>query len=108
MSVELLKSFLPDSGDAAPKISEEHIYPRKVAARELLLNTSLNEELVHELFNEKYGKLHYITPSENKLAIKHQRNNTFTTPEEVYERASITLIRVDKNDLSRIKNVTDM
>ena len=103
MSIELLKSFLPDSGDANPKISEEHVYPRKVAARELLINTSLNEELVHELFNEKYGRLHYITPSENKLATRHQRNDTFTTPEEVYEKAGIRLIKVDRNDLPRIK-----
>jgi hypothetical protein len=37
VSIEAIKSFHPSSNIAEPKFSEEHVYPRKVAARLLLV-----------------------------------------------------------------------
>src|SRR5665647_2237670 len=36
ISVGALRTFHPESGMAKPRLSEEHVYPRKVAARLLL------------------------------------------------------------------------
>lgn len=103
ISVALLESFLPDNGVAKPKISEEHVYPRKVAAKILLEDSRLNATSLQDIFCNKFGRLHYITPDENKAARNHQRSDVFSTPEEVYRQANIHLIEVDKDDLKLIK-----
>lgn len=103
ISIGALKTFHPDSGHQKPKFSEEHVYPRKVAARLLLEDQSLDGDNLSILFREKYGRLHFITPDENKSVQPHQRANVFTTPDDAYAKAGIVLIEVANNELSLVK-----
>ena len=103
ISVQALKAFHPESNVLKPKLSEEHVYPRKVAARLLLENKDLNGKLLHQLFNEQFGRLHYITPDENKAVIQFQKDAIFNLPEEAYKLAKIDLIKVERKDLKNIK-----
>ena len=98
-----LKAFHPDSGIQKPKISEEHVYPRKVAARLLLEDHELSASTMAILFRDKYGRLHYITSDENKGVQPYLRANVFTTPDEAYKAAGVFLIKVDPQDLKQIK-----
>jgi hypothetical protein len=103
ISLEAIKSFHPDSNIAKPKFSEEHVYPRKVAARLLLEDKSLDGSRLLELFRNKFGRLHYITPDENKTVIRFQKDSVFTEPEGAYRSAGIQLINVLATDLKPIK-----
>ena len=103
VSLEALKAFHPDSGDENPKFSEEHVYPRKVAARMLLEDDALNGETMTSVFRGKYGRVHYITSDENKAVQPHQRADVFLTPENAYTRAGIQLIKIAPEDLRHIK-----
>ena len=103
ISLGALNAFHPNSGILKPKISEEHVYPRKVAARLLLEDDGLSAHTMAALFREKYGRLHYITSDENKGVQPHQRAGVFTTPAEAYKSAEIILIKVSSDDLKQIK-----
>ncbi len=103
ISAGALKVFHPNSGIAKPKFSEEHVYPRKVAAQLLLDDPELDRAKMIKLFREKFGRLHYTTPDENKAVQKFQRAAVFTTPEEAYSKAGIVLIQVAKDDLRFVK-----
>lgn len=103
VSLEALKAFHPDSGNENPKFSEEHVYPRKVAARMLLEDDDLNGETMDSVFREKYGRLHYITSDENKAVQPHQRADVFLTPENAYTKVGIQLIKIAPEDLRHIK-----
>jgi len=61
VSVGALRMFHPTSGIEKPRFSEEHVYPRKVAARLLLEDQSLDGTNLSALFREKYGRLHFIS-----------------------------------------------
>lgn len=98
-----LKMFHPDSGIKNPKFSEEHVYPRKVAARLLLEDQSLDGPRLITLFREKYGRLHFITSDENKAVQQYQRSGVFTTPEDAYAKAGIVLVEVTEQDLRLVK-----
>ena len=102
-SLGLLKSFHPQTGVVNPKISEEHVYPRKVAARLLIENLNLNGEELLSLFKNEYGRLHYITPDENKSVIQFQKDSVFKRPEEAYKLAKIELILIKPHHLKLIK-----
>ncbi len=103
VSVGALRMFHPESGIPKPKFSEEHVYPRKVAARLLLEDESLNGATLSMLFREKYGRLHFITPDENKSVQRHQRVGVFTTPDDAYAKAEIILVEIADHDLRLIK-----
>jgi len=103
ISVGVLKAFHPDSGIQKPKFSEEHVYPRKVTARLLFEDQSINGVNLTSLFREKYGRLHFITPDENRFVQPYQRVEVFTTPDAAYAKAGIVLIEVANHDLSLIK-----
>lgn len=103
ISLEALKSFHPNSNIAKPKFSEEHVYPRKVAARLLLEDEGLDGNKLLELFKNKFGRLHYITPDENKAVIRFQKDSVFTEPEDAYKSAGIVLLNVVASDLKPIK-----
>lgn len=76
--------------------SEDHFYPRKIAARELLERAQKNTVTdVVELFLEKYGRYNYVSKSENKNLIKYQKLNNFVNSEESYKRANVTLVKYD-------------
>jgi hypothetical protein len=103
ISMVALRAFHPASGVLNPKFSEEHVYPRKVAAQLLLEDQELDGKRMVQLFTEKYGRLHYITSDENKSVQPFQRAGVFTTPEDAYTKAGIELIEVGKADLRLIK-----
>ena len=76
--------------------SEDHLYPRKIAARELLkLNFSCPETATKELMKrycEKYGRYNYVSKSENKKLIKFQKSNVFVNPQQAYFEAGVELV----------------
>jgi hypothetical protein len=101
MSANAIKSFL---NKTKQKLSEEHDIPRKFAAKELLeKNEILTTEYVEKQYLEKYCKLHYITPEENKKAIKFQKTKIYQNSNEVYKQANIKLIKVTEEQLRQIK-----
>jgi hypothetical protein len=103
VSIGALRAFHPDSAIKAPKLSEEHVYPRKVAARQLLEDLSLTNQTMTNLFQEKYGRVHLITSEENKSVQRHQRVGVFTTPEDAYVLAGIVFAELSQDDLKRVK-----
>ncbi|MBI4006673.1 MAG: hypothetical protein HY356_08385 [Gammaproteobacteria bacterium] len=75
ISVGVLKDFHPDSGINKPKYTEDHEYPRKIAARDMLQQDwshvkDLDLE-VFELYINKYGRVNFVTSTENKRITKH-------------------------------------
>ena len=103
VSIGALRAFHPDSGNSAPKFSEEHVYPRKVAARQLLENLSLTSETMTTLFREQYGRVHLITSEENKAVQRHQRVGVFTTPDSAYLLAEIVFAEISLEELRMVK-----
>lgn len=107
ISVGVLKDYHPDRGVKKPKYTEDHEYPRKVAARELLKfdwsGIDVPAIKFFELYNEKYGRVNYVTSTENKSITKYQRVSVFTTPEKAYEQAGIKLVEVADIELSKVK-----
>ncbi|MDA0349820.1 MAG: hypothetical protein O3C43_22360 [Verrucomicrobia bacterium] len=103
ISKKALAELHPDSGIMKVRLSEEHVYPRKIAAKRLIQNNDLTAKGMESIFREEYGRLHYITPEENKAAIRFQRSDVFSTPEEVYRQAGIELVSVERTDLRAIK-----
>ncbi len=103
VSLRALRAFHPDSGNSSPKLSEEHVYPRKVAARQLLEDLSLTNETMTSLFQEKYGRVHLITSEENKAVQRHQRVAVFSTPDEAYVLAGITFAELSVEELRKVK-----
>lgn len=103
VSIGALGQFHPNSGNAAPRLSEEHVYPRKVAARQLLEDLTLTNETMTSLFREKYGRVHLITSEENKLVQRHQRVGVFTTPEDAYRLAGIDFSDISPEQLRQVK-----
>jgi hypothetical protein len=103
VSIGALRAFHPESGNSAPKLSEEHVYPRKVAARQLLEDLSLTNETMTSLFQERYGRVHLITSEENKAVQRHQRVGVFTTPDGAYRLAGITFVELSQDELRKVK-----
>ena len=103
ISRKALGTLHPDNPAQRFKLSEEHVYPRKVAACMLLRDDSLTPQSMETIFREQYGRLHYITPEENKAVIRFQKLEVFSSPEEAYRNAGIELIEVAKEDLRSIK-----
>jgi len=103
ISVGALRNFHPGSGIDKPRLSEEHVYPRKVAARLLLEDESLNGASLAVLFREKYGRVHFITSEENKTVQPFQRAGVFTSPDDAYEKARITLLDLSDAELRQVK-----
>lgn len=86
-----------------PKISEEHMYPRKVAAKELLGHNTLDAEKMLQAFINSYALVHYITPDENKMVTRFQKTSVFKSPEEAYQLAGIHFVTIDRTDFRKIK-----
>ena len=103
ISVAALRAFHLESGVLKPRLSEEHVYPRKVAARLLLEDASLDGPSLTHLFREKYGRVHLITSEENKAVQPFQRVSIFTSPDEAYEKAGVTFIDRPEEELRQVK-----
>ena len=103
VSVALLRDFHPESGVAKPKASEEHVHPRKITARQLFQNQSLDLANVATHFREQYGKVYYITSAENKTVTRDQRAEVFSSPDAAYQTARIEFVRVDPKHWTKIR-----
>ena len=105
ISTELIKNFFSTDGKKI-KISEEHVIPRKYAAKELLEEKQiLTPEYVEEKYLTEYSKLHYITSDENKKVIKYQKTSEYNKNylSEPYEKAEINLIEINTIILKEFK-----
>ena len=76
------------------KRCEDHIYPRKITATELLTNVPHSVTHFEDLYWNKYGKFHYVTPEENRMLVKYQKTGHFTTPDEAYRSCGIKLLQL--------------
>lgn len=101
ISLEAIKSFGP-AATTKPRLSEEHVFPRKAAARKLLTKPP-SFSTFRRLYREQYGKLHYITSLENRLLIQFQKANIFKEEKDIYKNAGIKLITISAEELAAIK-----
>lgn len=106
ISVEAVQSFHPEN-NTKPALTSDHEYPRKIAAADLLTRDleatgDLAESLYH-LYKNKYGRINYITPRENKALMRYQRKGVFENPTISYQKVGIKLISITKAELSKIK-----
>lgn len=102
ISENAIRSYHPKT-KGSPKLSEEHVHPRKQAAIKLLHHDALNGTILAELFNSKFGRVHYLTPAENKAVARYQRSGVFVSSEETYRVTNIRLIQVSHDNLRQIK-----
>ena len=58
---------------------------------------------MEEVFRNEFGRLHYITPEENKAVIRFQRAGVFSSSSQAYYDAGIELIPVQRAELKDIK-----
>ena len=81
--------------------SEDHFFPRKIAAQEILEFEWVNEndpvETLCKFYLQKYGRFNYVSKIENKKLIKFQRSNVFIDSDTAYANAKIELVDFDKN-----------
>ena len=107
VSKGVLRDYHPESDIKKPKYTEDHEYPRKVAARELLEKdwSSIENPAIEffDLYQEKYGRVNLVTSTENKSITKFQKVGVFTTPEKAYEQAGIVLIKVTDDELLKLR-----
>jgi len=102
ISSAALNSFHPES-QTKPKLSEDHVFPRKAAARQILLSEDMTSTNFRKLYRDKYSKLHYITPSENKVLVKFQKADSFREGDDAYSRAGVMLVDATAHELKLIK-----
>lgn len=81
--------------------SEDHLYPRKIAAMEIL-SLNWSEEVdplktILKLFLEKYGRYNYVSRKENNKLIQFQKSDIFVSPEIAYKKAGIELEEFNKD-----------
>src|SRR3989344_2796913 len=102
-SEEALKLF--KDGISINKLTKEHEYPRKLAAKEVLnselSNITKSDSRLYELYTKKYGRWNLVTPKENKLLGKFQKDMSFISSEDSYSKAGIKLIKVERSLLQK-------
>lgn len=104
ISIAAIKEHHPHEGIENPKLTKDHQYPRKIAAKELLemkLN-KLSGERILDLYKKKYSKFNYITPRENRMLLRFQRKGKFTEPLRAYKQAGVKLVEISEDDLRRV------
>lgn len=84
------------------KICEDHVFPRKQAAKELL-TSSRNLDL-YDRFVSSYSEIYYITPTENRELVKYQKDETFNKKEMKKKYSLIGMIEIKYKQLKEIKN----
>lgn len=102
MSLAAIRDFDPTK-KTKPKVSEEHVFPRKIAAKKLLLMKNLTKPKFRKLYRGKLGKIHYITPSENRYLIPFQKSGVFDETKNIYRTVGIKLITISVQELQKIK-----
>jgi hypothetical protein len=105
ISVQALADFHPDSGVAKPRLTEDHEFPRKVSAVELMRRAWDDQDpsaAMLDLYLQKYGRYNYITPTENKVLVKFQKTHVFAEPSVAYSQAGVQLVNVSLSELKLI------
>jgi hypothetical protein len=105
ISVKALTDFHPNSGVAKPRLTEDHVFPRKVSAVELMRRAWDDPDpsaAMLELYLQKYGRYNYITPTENKVLVKFQKTHVFADPSVAYSQAGVELVNVSLPELKLI------
>ena len=81
--------------------SEDHLFPRKIAAQEILeFDWESESDPVETLCNaylQKYGRFNYVSKAENKKLIKFQKSTVFSDADTAYANAKIELVDFEKN-----------
>ena len=84
-------------------LTKDHIYPRKMAARELLTDylfkIKQSNTILMDLYINYYGKFVFVTGIENKRLIKHQKDKNFKNPYDAYNSSEIKLIKKTWNEI---------
>ena len=74
---------------------QEHRYPRKYSARQLLTNPPASLDELIEVCNTMYLTYNITTKAENKRLVPYQKVDTFVSPEHSYKQAGIKLVTVE-------------
>jgi hypothetical protein len=78
--------------------SEEHIYPRKLSAKKLLLTVWSEiddpERYIKDLYYNELGRFHIVSKNENKRLVPFQREDVFVDWQTAYDKAGITLVKI--------------
>jgi hypothetical protein len=94
------------SKDCKAKLTKEHQFPRKIAAKELLNGNKQfdnNENCLLKLYEEKYAKYNLVTPQENRKISKNQRDKVFKNIEKAYEDTKIKLVEITENQFKSLR-----
>lgn len=109
ISEEALK--LINQGTNINKLTKEHEFPRKLAAKEVLNselpNIKKSDSRLYELYTKKYGRWNLVTPKENKILGKFQKDTSFVSSDDSYSKAGIKLIEVKRSLLQKRIKVTN-
>lgn len=90
-------------------LTKEHMIPRRVSALELIEKARTNSPLnLLEEYLSRYSRFNYVLPSENKRLIRFQKKENFTTPEEAYSAAGISLVPLSLDELRVLKRNCDI
>lgn len=107
ISLQALQEHNPESGIISPKLTADHLFPRKIAAIELLSKgretEHLNGEILLKSYLERYGRFNFVTPTENRRLMQFQKKDVFKESDEAYICANIQLIAITGEQLKRIK-----
>lgn len=98
------KISIKAKNDKSEKLTKDHQYPRKIAARELLNMAEAlknKETSVFELFEEKYAKFNYITTSENQKLKNFQKDKNFIDVDSSYKNAGVELVEITEIELKK-------
>ena len=92
-SKKLFSGFISE-GSKVSDCVKEHKYPRKMAGKILLENMPTDVKEMIDLYYSEYGCYNYVTSSENARLRPFQKKAVFISPEDSYEKAGITLVRL--------------
>lgn len=101
ISIEAIKVLIKRRTKLA--LSQEHVIPRKIAAKELL-KRPISDKKVMQSFLERYCKIHYVTPRENKMLVRLQRHPKFIASSRTYGKVGIKLIKISPGQFQQIKH----
>lgn len=87
------------------RLTKEHQYPRKLAAKELLTKKSSNIPIM-QLYETTYAQFNIVTPRENKKISKYQRAGVFIDTASAYKAAGIELLEISAKELSQLRRKT--
>jgi hypothetical protein len=92
--------------DKTAKLTKDHKFPRKIAAKRLLeqsKETANNKTSLLKLYEDEYAKFNFVTPQENKKLSRYQRDDVFKDPDTAYQKAEIELIEITLEDLKQLR-----